>query len=234
MPDLWALVVSIETYAHPDWPRVKGAANDGARTVAYLQTDKNVPPSHILRLQDASATRAEIIASFKKHLVDNPEIKGGDAILFHFSGHGSRCDAPKDWPVLEVKGEEEEAVEDETKGPKVETITPYDESMLDEHGTPICGIPDRTLAVLLDLVAEKHGDNITVVLDCCHSGHGTRGDDEEENPFQARGLDSSRVTPLSQDVDKHIWDLQAPARRQPRKGAFTERRSKSHVLMAAG
>ncbi|THH18104.1 hypothetical protein EUX98_g9012 [Antrodiella citrinella] len=231
MPDLWAFVVSIETYAHPDWPRVKGATNDGNRTVAYLQTDRNVPTSHILRIQDAQATRHEIIAAFKRHLVDNPEIKHGDAILFHYSGHGSRSPAPKNWPVIEEGGDEEGG--DETKGPKLEMITPYDESTLDENGTVICGIPDRTLGVLLDLVSERHGDNVTVVLDCCHSGSGTRGESEEENPFQARGLDPSLVTPLREDVDKHLWDMEVLERRKPRKGAFTGRRAKSHVLMAA-
>ncbi|KAI0341528.1 hypothetical protein BDW22DRAFT_1430173 [Trametopsis cervina] len=38
----------------------------------------------------------------------------------------------------------------------------------------VYGIPDRTIGLLLDSIAVKKGNNITVILDCCHSGSGTR------------------------------------------------------------
>ncbi|TCD65548.1 hypothetical protein EIP91_002512 [Steccherinum ochraceum] len=235
-PAIWALLVSIEQYADLSWPKVKGASKDTSRMKAYLTSlHQTAPCSHILTLQNEHATREGIISSFRRHLIENEEIKNGDALIFCFSGHGSRSVAPKGWAVSEVLAKDGERNEDEE--PMLEMIIPYDEGTLDAQGQPVCGIPDRTLGILLDLASARHGDNITVVLDACHSGHGTRSSsDEGVNPFQTRGLDPSFVTPLRSDVDDHIYALESPhAQNQQRSArkAFTARRAKSHVLLAA-
>ncbi len=114
----------------------------------------------------------------------------------------------------------------------LEMIIPYDESTLGDDGYPICGIPDRTLAALLSTLTKKHGENVTVVLDCCHSGHGTRS---EGSPYNIRGIDPNKVTPLRGDVDKNIWgSLKGSGTIGERsRGGFTIQRAKSHVLVAA-
>ncbi|CAL1711904.1 unnamed protein product [Somion occarium] len=141
------------------------------------------------------------------------------------------------WPIIEMT-----SPNDQQNG-QLEMIIPYDEGTIDADGYAICGIPDRTLGALLDMLAISHSDNITVVLDCCHSGHGTRGGMSRAPPFKARCLEPKRATPVRENVDRQIWDserlrdslLQNPAQSQQRfvRGGFTQRRAKSHVLMAA-
>ncbi|KAI0089745.1 hypothetical protein BDY19DRAFT_888756, partial [Irpex rosettiformis] len=172
MPSLWALVVSIKDYGYPrqGWAAVDGAHIDAANVKKYLQESMKVPPDHIRHLIDGQASRVKIISTFTDHLIHNPHIKKGDALLFYYSGHGSYVKTPIGWTVVEGK------TGDEALDDMVEVILPWDEGGLDKvTGSPIHAIPDRTLAILIDQAAELHGNNITIVLDCCSSGHGTRG-----------------------------------------------------------
>lgn len=240
MPAFWALLISIETYAHPDWPHVKGASHDSARISSYLQNSLSVPPHNIRTVVNEQATRSEILRAFREHLVENKQVQKGDGVVIAYSGHGSRSKAPEGWAVVEERNVTAEG-EEEGKGPMLEMIIPYDESTPDANGDPICGIPDRTLGILLDLICDKVGDNVTVILDCCHSGHGTRDSRvDEKNPFQTRSIDPHKVTPLRADVDKDLYvheselqGMRGSAGRKPLRGAFTQRRAKSHVLLAA-
>ncbi|KAK0486536.1 hypothetical protein IW261DRAFT_1455946 [Armillaria novae-zelandiae] len=50
------------------------------------------------------------------------------------------------------------------------------------------GLPNVRLSRLLQDIANKKSDNITVILDCCHSGSGTRTGDDDET-FAVRGID---------------------------------------------
>ncbi|THG97834.1 hypothetical protein EW026_g4239 [Hermanssonia centrifuga] len=231
MVHLFAYLVSIEQYADPEWPIVKGADRDTSRTVTYLNK-LEVPQENVLVLTGQSATREAIITKFQEHLINNPKIKRGDPILFHFSGHGSRRAAPKGWKVIEEEEEEEEELRRQ-----VEMIIPWDEGVEDRTGRKICGIPDRTIGALLSKVAKLHGDNITVVLDCCHSGHGTRGGNDSATKFfeeySARGVDPLRTTPLREDIDQNILaeDLSSP--KSFRRGGFSQSHGGNHVLMAA-
>jgi hypothetical protein len=200
-----------------------------------------VPTDHIITLQNSQATRAGIINAFLAHLVHNDRITKGDALLFHFSGHGSRGPAPPSWPMASWNGADDD-------GRELEFIVPFDgvrRSVLfgraphgdDGDAATASGIPDRTLGALLRRAARRHGNNITVVLDCCHSGHCTRS----WNPttgvdYQARGLSPALVGRLTDDTDRDIWgaedtDGDAPVR--PRlpflRGAFIDRQDDSHV-----
>lgn len=102
-----------------------------------------MPSSQIRNLHDVEATRAAIIGAFYD-LRNDSRIQNGDPILIYFAGHGGECDAPIDW---------------EAGGSKIQMLVPYD------FGTKInnCnipGIPDRTVAALLDRLAKEKGDNI--------------------------------------------------------------------------
>ncbi|KAK7691392.1 hypothetical protein QCA50_004791 [Cerrena zonata] len=236
MVRIFALLIGIERYASPDFSLVAGAHRDIENVRTYLIDDLHVPQDHILTLLDEEATRGNIIAGFQSHLICNASIREGDVIIVHFSGHGSRSPAPHNWPIIEKT-----SPYDEDYG-LLEIILPYDEGMVGLDGYQICGIPDRTLGALLDMVALSHGDNITVVLDCCHSGHGTRGP-QVAHPFKVRRIDPLCTVPLREDVDQDVWSSEClrnpfvpPPTQNPHRflrGAFTQRRAKSHVLMAA-
>lgn len=233
MTRLWALVVGIEKYDNPEWDEVWGAKNDVRRVHDYLIKDLKVPSSNIIALVNKDATRRNIITSFRNHLIDNTQIQPGDALYFHFSGHGSRSPAPRNWPIIEKVDED-----DEENG-LLEMIIPWDEGMVDPKNphNRVCGIPDRTLGALLAKAARRYGENITVVLDCCHSGHGTRGLAIEAPPFKARAIPKDKVVPLREDVDREIWgrsdSIESMTGEQKLRASFTQRSAKSHVLMAA-
>ncbi|KAI0088785.1 hypothetical protein BDY19DRAFT_146916 [Irpex rosettiformis] len=179
-----------------------GSDLDGTKVFDFLRERIKTPPEHILQLKNADVTRKRIIDTFKSHLIDNQDIEKGDAILFYFSGHGTRLKAPVGWTVVEEKN-----VVD-AQDDMVEAIVPYDESVQyadDDH--PTCSIPDRTLATLLKLAARNHGNNITVVLDCCHSSSGTRGNisnllNGEE--LTVRALPGSDLSPLPPYLDDDL------------------------------
>ena len=136
MVRLWALLVSIEGYADPEWPVVKGASQDTARTATYLRDDLHVPDKNIVLLTEKDATREGIISRFQSHLIHNDKIQRGDAILFHYSGHGSHTPAPPNWHA--VKGLEDDEAEE---NPMLEMICPWDEGIPLDNGTNerICG-----------------------------------------------------------------------------------------------
>lgn len=168
----------------------------------------------------------------RTHLIDNEKIKHGDPILFYFSGHGARVQAPSGWPMgwKDLHGTERE----------IEMILPYDAVYdIQNQDKRISGIPDRTLGSLLRKVARKHGQNITVILDCCASGHGTRSSRvaSKIRDFQARNVNPSHVGRLTEDMDRDIWrndEPAPPARRGSQlRGAFVDRQDDTHVLLAA-
>ena len=148
----FALVVGIDRFAvHP---HLDGCVNDAHAMRDLLVDGFGVPADHIRVLTNEAATRDGIIGAFKSHLIENDAIGRGDAILFHFSGHGANMLDPLDVSPTGL----------------IESLVAYD------SGTEgVFGIPDTTVAALLALLGEARGDNVTVVLDCCHSGSGTRG-----------------------------------------------------------
>lgn len=201
MLQYWALVVAINKYFNDVVHEVMGADLDGERVVEYLKQDLKTPADHICYLQDAEAKRSTIISEFRRHLIDNPRIRKGDAIIFHYSGHGSRMKAPPGWTVVEEKTRD--GWDD-----MIETIVPFDDGAIDPTtGRQICSIPDRTLAALIDCASRAHGTNITIILDCCHSGHGTRGNTtifHDGKELAVRSVHPSLLSPLDPEVDRDL------------------------------
>jgi hypothetical protein len=118
---------------------LNGAVPDADAVVQYLEKCLNVPSNQIRTLRNAQATRAEIIQNFHD-LRSDTRIKFGNPVLIYFAGHGSKTSAPTGW---------------EAGGPEIQMIAPYDYGVEDVHG-----IPDRTIAALLNLLAKEKGDNI--------------------------------------------------------------------------
>jgi len=76
---------------------------------------------------------------------DDPRIKIGDGIIIYYAGHGGETDSPPGW---------------EAEGGKTQYILPHDIKTKDENDIVIQGIPDRTLASLINQIAKAKGDNI--------------------------------------------------------------------------
>ena len=86
-----------------------------------------------------------------KHLVNNPAIEPGDAIIFYFAGHGSSLRAPKGWFGHNSKS--------------VEVLCSYDHDTKGPSGR-VPGLSDRSLHAMMKDLASVKGDNITLILDC--------------------------------------------------------------------
>ncbi|KAJ7097244.1 caspase domain-containing protein [Mycena belliarum] len=214
--NVFALIIGINNYhSRDDFGTLQGAVND-ARTFEKFLLDPHdkrglgVPRSNVLTIEDRKATRANILAAFKAHLLDNKAIPDhGDAtMILFYAGHGSRIEAPGNWGTTDGK---------------VEAICPVDERTTDAAGNYVHTIPDYVLAWLLRDLAQKKGPNITVILDSCHSGGMGRDVGQARN---ARSL--SPFVPL--ELDSHLWsDKTSTAAAY----SMWEPGADSHVLLAA-
>ena len=146
--DRYALIVGVDDY--PGTARLECARVDVPNVVGLLRDTYKFPEHNIKILRDQAATSTAIRQSFKTHLID--QVKPGDVAVFYFTGHGSTRP--------DLNGEEEDGLD--------ELICPVDYSPLkwDEM------ITDDDLGAWLRQIKTQ---NIVVVLDCCHSGTGTRG-----------------------------------------------------------
>ncbi|KAJ2922355.1 hypothetical protein H1R20_g14729, partial [Candolleomyces eurysporus] len=190
--------------------RLRGAVPDADAMNNYLQTDLKVPPDQITNLRNEEATRSNIIAAFQG-LRDDRRIKHQDPILIYYAGHGG-----------------------EVPSNNTQTLIP-----IDYVAEKIHPIPDRTVAALINGISTKHGNNITVILDCCHSGSGTRGD-EETDETTVRGCELS-PNDVPEDLDEHICKENPEPEATTEAGTrglgfakgFAMKDMNSHVLLAA-
>ena len=156
-PRKLALLVGINDY--PDgvgWDPLRGCYTDVLMQKNLLKYGFGFKEEDILVLTDiddrANVTRDSILTAFEEHLI--AQAKPGDVAIFHYSGHGSQvydADAP-----------------DGLNG----TFVPIDSPIPSEDGGKVNDIMGRTLFLLMSAVDTE---NLTVVLDSCHSGGGTRG-----------------------------------------------------------
>lgn len=144
-----ALLVGINQY-----PR--GTALGGCVTDVELQRELLIhrfgfKASDILTLTDSQATRENIETAFIEHLTEQAQT--GDAVVFHFSGYGSR-----------VKLGEASQTDKELR--LSNSLVPVD-GILPSKGTPIANeLLEETLILLLRSLAT---DRVTTVLDTSHT-----------------------------------------------------------------
>ncbi|KAJ7899323.1 hypothetical protein B0H13DRAFT_2664347 [Mycena leptocephala] len=153
---IFGLIIGINKYYNTnELPTLLGAVNDARDFENYL-LDLGVPRSNILRLENENATRSAILSTFRTHLLNNTNIPdhGDTTMILFFAGHGSSFEAPSD--LIAPNG-------------RVEAMCPVDERTKNETGEDVHAIPDYVLVRLLSELADKKGNNITVILDCCHS-----------------------------------------------------------------
>ena len=176
--NIYALLVGIDNYASPVNP-LEGCVNDVLAIEEYLQSRVKAEgwKLHLRTLKDEQATRQGIIDGFRKHLC---QAGSGDVVLFHYSGHGSQENAPEEfWDIEPDKLNE--------------TLVCYDSRQQGKRD-----LADKELAKLISEVAEKN-PQIVLILDCCHSGSGSR------DPFQETAVRESDKDERSHTLEEYIF-----------------------------
>jgi Caspase domain/Domain of unknown function (DUF4384) len=147
-----ALLVGINEYENGMNP-LSGCVNDVLLQKNLLIHRFGFKPNDIKILTDEQGTRQGILTAFEQHLIN--QATPGDTVVFHFSGHGSQIvDPDKDNP-------------DGLNS----TLVPID-SGYNSSGGEVQDIMGHTLFLLMYALKT---DNVTVVLDSCHSGGAKRG-----------------------------------------------------------
>ncbi|VDC02345.1 unnamed protein product, partial [Peniophora sp. CBMAI 1063] len=118
-----------------------------------------------------------------------------------------------------------------------------------EKATVVGVIPDYTIGALLGRLANAKGDNIvggqvspfldarlrmtrkTVILDCCHSGSGTRNQDAVQRSISFESKDGKKDVTISASYQRDIW---APSLRGiASMPEFSNTGLRSHIVLAA-
>jgi pimeloyl-ACP methyl ester carboxylesterase len=153
--EIYALLVGIDEYQTPVRP-LRGCVNDIQQIQALLEARSETAGDELKTqvLINTEAKREAIISGFREHLCQAGE---DDVALFYFSGHGSQQPSPPEFWHLEPDRLDE-------------TLVCHDSR------TVSWDLADKELAQLISEVAAK-GAHVVVILDCCHSGSGTRNAD---------------------------------------------------------
>ena len=155
-PRKLALLVGINEYPQSQrFMDLRGCVNDVELQRQLLIHRFGFNDSDILQLTDRQASREGILTAFEEHLIN--QARPGDVVVFHFSGHGSFVDDPD---PIDPSG-------------KNSTFVPADDVSA-TGGEIVNDIMGQTLFLLMTALKQKT-ENVTVVLDSCHSGGGTRG-----------------------------------------------------------
>ncbi|PVF95457.1 hypothetical protein CPB86DRAFT_799679 [Serendipita vermifera] len=201
-PRLHALFIGIDRYQFIQ-DQLRGAVRDAREMETYVI--REFPSSSIHSLHNEDATRRSIIRAIEK-LINNTKVKPRDPILIFYAGHGGRAVPPVAWGIQDKN---------------IEVLLPQD---FRENNQVIT---DRGLAAMLDGLASVKGDNIAVILDCCHSGSMTRELQKGNDDIRVRGLPLPK--PLPDDIDNDIFKVHCVLGDGPSRRLGTA----SHVLLAA-
>ncbi|MEM6252888.1 MAG: caspase family protein [Cyanobacteria bacterium P01_D01_bin.156] len=165
-PRKLALLVGINNYSD-DIGKLRGCLTDVELQYELLVHRFGFQPADIMIISDpieglladrvtASPTRDNILRAFEEHLIN--QTREGDVVVFHYSGHGSL-----------VKDDNVIAGFNNRNG----TMVPIDgRSNLLSGSGQVNDIMGKTLFLLTYALKTE---NVSVVLDSCHSGGGTRG-----------------------------------------------------------
>lgn len=152
-----ALLVGINAYpGEIDW--LRGCLTDVELQRELLVHRYGFNPQDVMIVSDdvsLKPTRQNILDAFEQHLIQ--QAQPGDVVVFHFSGHGSLVLDPTALFTQAGRG---------VNG----TMVPFDRASTQPD--EVQDIMGRSLFLLMSALKT---DDVTAVLDCCHSGGGTRG-----------------------------------------------------------
>ncbi|KAH9485774.1 hypothetical protein JR316_0002689 [Psilocybe cubensis] len=227
-----ALLIGIDKYS-ARISSLNGAVRDMVYMKDFLLSSFDVPEGSqldIRELTNEAATHSKIIDAIRKLEID-PLVKKNDAILIYYSGHGASIPPPEGWPGYSRK-EPEGGWPEKTK---IQCIVAADAQVSKENHRHFASgvVLDRTLAALLHNLADKKGSNITIILDCCHSGSGTRDASELFRGIEFSSPEGKPIT-VPGDYQMSIWEKFIDFNR----GAVIDYKYRhagleSHVLLAA-
>lgn len=154
-----ALVVGLGQQQDKAWNKI-----NGDKDVPIVQGMlKSAGFKSVTTLVNQQATKAGIIGAFKRMAAS---CKQGDVVYIHYSGHGQQ--------MTDMHNDETDGLD--------ECWIPYDayrKACKTYHGEK--HLTDDELNVYLNAIRDKIGakGKLLVVIDACHSGDGTRGDEDE-------------------------------------------------------
>lgn len=154
-----ALVIGLGQQQDKAWNKI-----NGDKDVPFVQEMlKGAGFKSVTTLVNQQATKDGIIGALKRMIASS---RAGDVVYIHYSGHGQQ--------MTDVHGDETDGLD--------ECWIPYDayrKASAAYHGEK--HLTDDELNVYLNAIREKIGakGKLLVVIDACHSGDGTRGDDDE-------------------------------------------------------
>ncbi|MEX1027242.1 MAG: caspase family protein [Candidatus Paceibacterota bacterium] len=201
--DIYALLVGINDYA-PHVGKLNGCLNDVDHFHDYLTDSYDRGQLHLEILKDADATRANIIAQFRRHL---GRAQADDVVVFQYCGHGARWKSAKPFEQFYPDGKDEGLV------------------CYDSRSDGGFDLADKELAVLLAELA-RNDPHVAVILDCCHSGSATRGADDFTQLKARQTHEVHTERPLESYLDGYYAALRD-------RGASLQIPASRHILLAA-
>ena len=184
-PRLFGLLVAINEYPDPVRP-LNGCVNDIRKVKTYLEEKQKALTPKLKVLENADATKQNIVDGFRKHLSQAGE---GDTALVYFAGHGCQEEADTDIWRYELDG-------------KLECIVTYDGIQEGPNGEIITNmIANKELRYLLHEL-ERTKAHIITIFDCCHSGGNTRSVDVDGEKKEMRRVESR----LSASCPQRNWE----------------------------
>ena len=158
-PRKLALLVGVNDYPSPI-PNLRGCLTDVDLQYELLTSKFGFAPSDVLKVSDSEAikpTRQNVLDAYSEHLVK--QAKPGDVVVFHYSGHGVPVKDPD--PIYE----------DSDENGAILLNDPLPRS----DGSQAPTLPVIMGRTLFLLTRSLQTNNVTTILDSCHSGGGTRG-----------------------------------------------------------
>ena len=167
------LLLSLSVTAQTKRALIIGLGEQQDKTWNKINGDKDVPLvqvmlkyagfKSVMTLVNRQATKVGIVGALKRMMAS---CKHGDVVYIHYSGHGQQ--------MTDVHNDEKDGLD--------ECWIPYDacrKASATYHGEK--HLTDDELNVYLNAIRNKIGakGKLLVVIDACHSGDGTRGEDDD-------------------------------------------------------
>ena len=201
MTTLYALLIGIDKYPNPRH-QLQGCVRDQNALKQYLQQLAQGAgyKLELVELLDESATRAAVIKGFDHFL----QAGDGDICLLSYSGHGSRNDAHEAFWHLEPSRLNQSMVlwDSRTEGGR--------------------DLMDKELSYLIWKTTKDKTSPFIAIMDCCHSGSGTR----ETSGVRSRMAEKGQDLRSLEDMEGYsAYEKGTDGRLSPPRGR--------HILLAA-